>query len=90
MSICLSFLFGVNGVGLVSAFTAMRRWRLSRDQFCIFSDNFRSAVYKTYTRGASKNAKYCYLEASCIRSILECGNMLMSVEFHCCEGDGIW
>ena len=22
-----------------------------------------SAVYKTYTRGASKNAKYCYLEA---------------------------
>ncbi len=41
----------------------MRRWRLSRDQFCIFSDNFRSAVYKTYTRGASKNAKYCYLEA---------------------------
>ncbi len=41
----------------------MRRWRLSRDQFCIFSDNFRSAVYKTYTRLASKNAKYCYLEA---------------------------
>ncbi len=36
---------------------------LSRDQFCIFSDNFRGAVYKTYTRGASKNAKYCYLEA---------------------------
>ncbi len=22
-----------------------------------------SAVYKTYRRGASKNAKYCYLEA---------------------------
>ncbi len=49
--------------GVESAFTAMRRWRLSRDQFCIVSDNFRSAVCKTYTRGASKNAKYCYLEA---------------------------
>ncbi len=35
-----------------ATFTAMRRWRLSRDQFCIFSDNFRSAVYKTYTRVA--------------------------------------
>ncbi len=39
-------------VGKQSAFTAMRRWRLSRDQFCIFWTTFVSAVYKTCTRRA--------------------------------------
>ncbi len=30
--------------------------------FAFFRTTFMSAVYKTYTCGASKNAKYCYLE----------------------------
>ncbi len=43
-----------------STFTAMDCHVIN---FAFFRTTFVSVVYKTYTRGASKNAKYCYLEA---------------------------
>ncbi len=56
--------------------------------FAFSSDNFRSAVYKTYTRGASKNAKYCYLEAV-FEAFWSAEIFLGQYSFIVVKGDGI-
>jgi hypothetical protein len=38
-------------------YTAMKNMLLSRDQICIFSDNFRTPLFKVYTRARYKQAK---------------------------------
>ena len=42
---------------IYSTFTAMKNMLLSRDQICIFSDNFRTSLFKVYTRARYKQAK---------------------------------
>ena len=61
----------------------MKNMLLSRDQICIFSDNFRTPLFKVYTRARYKQAKISQNKVDLEGFFCICGYILTPVSVIC-------